>query len=516
MNSLLRRYREVVFVGVFLALPLLVYFARDQKRWLDRALMAFTAPVEKAIVVSVGGIIDAWGNYVWLRHTREDDFVLRKEMLQQRAELQLAAEITAENARLRGLLELADKSAPMKLLAAPVIAVGASPHSHTLRIGRGLSDGIKLGDAVISPDGIVGTITLATGGYADVQLIVAPQAAVPALSARTRGRSTVRGTGDLSRCHLDYALRTDELADGDILLTAGGAGFFPKGLKIGRVVDVQKRATGMFLGADVVPAVDFSRLDEVLVVLQAPSELAPPAGRSRAAPRPAPAAAALRRTGRLPVRRARVARAHPGQPQPPARRAPGPRPGHRRSAMTARNLLVIAVCFLAAILESTLPVLLPPALRSLRANLLLAVVLYLAFHDEWVQGAGLSFFTGCLSDLSAATPPGIYAFLAVLTFVIVRLTGSAFRADGGIQAAGVAFLASLVHALLATPDLQAALHRLHAHAPAQLAPERLRHRPLRHSHLRHPAPPRPEPAPRRRDAGARRPRPRALNSSREW
>ena len=276
MNSLLRRYREVVFVGVFLALPLLVYFARDQKRWLDRALMAFTAPVEKAIVVSVGGITDAWGNYVWLRHTREDDFLLRKQMLQQRAELQLAAEITAENARLRGLLELADKSAPMKLLAAPVIAVGASPHSHTLRIGRGLSDGIKLGDAVISPDGIVGTITLATGGYADVQLIVAPQAAVPALSARTRGRSTVRGTGDLSRCHLDYALRTDELADGDILVTAGGAGFFPKGLKIGRVVDVQKRATGMFLGADVIPAVDFSRLDEVLVVLQAPSELAPP------------------------------------------------------------------------------------------------------------------------------------------------------------------------------------------------------------------------------------------------
>jgi len=118
--------------------------------------------------------------------------------------------------------------------------------------------------------------------------------------------------------------------------------------------------------------------------------------------------------------------------------------------VTVRNLLIVAVCFLAAIVESTLPVLLPPALHSLRADLLLAVVLYLAFHDEWVQGAGLSFFTGCLSDLSAATPPGIYAFLAVLTFVIVRVTGSAFRAEGGIQAAAVAFVASLVHALLAT------------------------------------------------------------------
>ncbi len=275
LNSLLRRYREVVFVGLFLTLPLFVYFLRDQKRWLDRALIAFTAPIEHAIVVAVGGVTDVWGNYIWLVHTRAQDMALRQEMLRQRAELQLAGEITTENARLRGLLELADKSAPLKLLAAPVIAVGASPHSHTLRIGRGTNDGVQAGEAVIAPEGIVGTITLVTAGYADVQLIVAPQAAVPALSARTRGRSTVRGTGDLSRCHLDYALRTDELVEGDLLVTAGGAGFFPKGLRIGQVVNVQKRATGMFLGAEVVPAVDFSRLDEVLIVLSSPSELAP-------------------------------------------------------------------------------------------------------------------------------------------------------------------------------------------------------------------------------------------------
>ncbi len=118
--------------------------------------------------------------------------------------------------------------------------------------------------------------------------------------------------------------------------------------------------------------------------------------------------------------------------------------------MTLRNLLIVCVCFLVAVLESTIPVLLPPFMRSLRADLLLAVVLYLALHDEWVQGAGLSFFAGYLSDLSAATPAGIYAFLAVLTFVIVRTTASAFRADGGLEAAALAFVASLIHALFAT------------------------------------------------------------------
>ncbi len=73
--------------------------------------------------------------------------------------------------------------------------------------------------------------------------------------------------GDVTRCKLEYALRTDDLQDGDLLLTAGGPGFFPKGLPIGRAVNVAKRPTGMFTAADVIPAVSFSRLDEVLVVL---------------------------------------------------------------------------------------------------------------------------------------------------------------------------------------------------------------------------------------------------------
>ena len=275
VSTLFRSYREVVFVGVFLALPVLVYVSRDQKRWFDRGLMAFTAPVEQGITVAVGSVTDAWGKYIWLRKVRDQDFEIRRDLQHSKAGLQLAAEISQENIRLRGLLELADKSRPMKLVAAPVIAVGASPHSHTLRIARGAKEGIKTGQAVIAPEGIVGTVLLATDGYADVQLIVAPQAAVPAISARTRSRSTVRGTGDLARCHLDYALRKDELADGDLLITAGGSGFFPKGLNIGHVVDVQKRATGMFIGAEVIPSVDFSRLDEVLVVTDSPSDLAP-------------------------------------------------------------------------------------------------------------------------------------------------------------------------------------------------------------------------------------------------
>ena len=117
--------------------------------------------------------------------------------------------------------------------------------------------------------------------------------------------------------------------------------------------------------------------------------------------------------------------------------------------MNPRALLVLLVCLLATVFESTLPLLLPAFLREVRADLLLCVVLYLALHDDIVAGSALALVAGFFADLGSATPVGIYAFLAVLTFVVVRMTASAVRAEGGLQAAAVAFVASLAHALLA-------------------------------------------------------------------
>jgi cell shape-determining protein MreD len=77
-------------------------------------------------------------------------------------------------------------------------------------------------------------------------------------------------------------------------------------------------------------------------------------------------------------------------------------------------------------------------------------VLYLALHDDVVQGAALSAVAGYLSDLTSATPAFLYTFLAVLTFVLMRMFGTALKTEGGIQSAAVAFGASLVHSFIAT------------------------------------------------------------------
>lgn len=258
----------------FLAVPFAIFFARakhgHELNLFDRALVYVTAPAERTIVAAAYGTIDAFGGYLALQGVRDENFQLHAEVLRARQAEQQAGEYKAENERLKRLLDFADKQAPIRLLVAQVVAVGASPHSHSLRIARGSDDGVVKGAPVISPDGVVGTVAQTTGSYSDVQLITSPTSAVPAISERTRARSTVKGVGDNRRCRLAYALRTDDLQENDRLVTAPIPGFFPKGMRIGKVVGVEK-PQGMFIGADVAPAVDFSRLDEVMVVLaQAP------------------------------------------------------------------------------------------------------------------------------------------------------------------------------------------------------------------------------------------------------
>ena len=272
MGSILKRFREPIFVVALLAIPFVIFFVKAKKSHdinpVDRAIIALIAPVERTITVAWFGMIDTWKGYVALRGVRDENVRVRRENLRARSLDQQVSELKLENERLRHLLDYTDKQAPMRLMIAKIVAVGASPHSHTLRIARGEEDGVRKGDAVISPEGIVGTVAQVTGSYADVQLIVSPLSAVPAITQRTRSRSTVKGTGDISRCKLEYALRTDDMQEGDLLITAGGPGFFPQGLKVGRVTNVAKKPHGLFLDAEVVPAVDFSRLDEVSVVVE--------------------------------------------------------------------------------------------------------------------------------------------------------------------------------------------------------------------------------------------------------
>ncbi len=270
MLDFLRRYRELIVVAALLVLPLLLYLSgrkpEPDRNVFDRVILAIAAPLQKAVVSAAEAAQDLWHGYVYLVGVEEENVELRRRLLRLEAQVQRAEEIARENDRLRALLDLGRRST-RRAVAAPVVGVGTNPGLvRSIRLGQGEAAGVRVGDPVVTHAGVVGRVVSAGAGYADVLLLADPNSAVPVIVARSRARATVRGTGELSRAVLDHALRTDAIQEGDLLLTSGTGGIFPKGLPVGRVSDVQRKPYGMFQRATVIPAVDLSKVEEVLVL----------------------------------------------------------------------------------------------------------------------------------------------------------------------------------------------------------------------------------------------------------
>lgn len=274
----MKRYREPLFVLALLVVPF-VFFAANAKKdrtpnLLDRMVLAASAPIQTAIRAAFYGVADTWGSYVSLRGVREENERLRRRILRLEADNHVLAERAREADRLKELLSFQESRPEARFVAARVVAFGQSAAVRTIRIGKGLSDGVARGMPVLTAAGVVGTVTGATGSTADVRLLVDPNSVVAVQVARSRARANVRGLGtnDLARLKLDYMLRTDDLEEGDELVTSGTDGIFPKGLRLGRVTNIRRLPYGLYQAADVVPAVEFAKLDEVLVMVSGAGE----------------------------------------------------------------------------------------------------------------------------------------------------------------------------------------------------------------------------------------------------
>jgi rod shape-determining protein MreC len=113
---------------------------------------------------------------------------------------------------------------------------------------------------------VVGIIQRVTGSYADVVLVTDPNSRIGVKVQRSRVRATATGKGENRALHLDNALRTEDLKEGDELVTSGTDQVFPPGLTVGRITSVQRRSYGMVQSAEIAPAVDMTKLEEVLVI----------------------------------------------------------------------------------------------------------------------------------------------------------------------------------------------------------------------------------------------------------
>jgi rod shape-determining protein MreC len=159
-------------------------------------------------------------------------------------------------------------------MAAQVIGSSGSEQSRSLYIDKGENDGIKPDMAVITADGIVGKVLHAYPSTSLVLLISDQSSGVGAILEKTRLQGILKGTS-AGEVALEKVMSDETVPAGEMVLTSGGDGIFPKGLLVGRVTKVGA-GSDLFLNIRVRPAADLSRLEEVLVVTKIDERQAQP------------------------------------------------------------------------------------------------------------------------------------------------------------------------------------------------------------------------------------------------
>jgi rod shape-determining protein MreC len=282
--ALLKRYRDLILVAILLLVPLGIFFAHARKpserSRLDRAVVWLATPVEKAVAWTVTGALDAWHGYVALRgaHARARELSARVRDLELERQQLVATRGEAE--RLQRLLAFAEAGPGRRYVGARVIGIRlGTVGRQLLTVDRGADHGIAPMMPVVVADGVVGRVHAVSGGSADVLVLTDLNSSIAVRVERTRARANVRGLGKPDLCRLDFALRTEDMIDGDPLVTSGTDGVFPRGLPVGKVAQLAPLPHGLFQDARVVPAVDVTRLEEVLVVTswERPAEVMPAA-----------------------------------------------------------------------------------------------------------------------------------------------------------------------------------------------------------------------------------------------
>jgi rod shape-determining protein MreC len=227
--------------------------------------MEILSPFQRLYYGGVRAIRDLAQNYVFLVHLREENDQLRERVIElerQNAEL---TEIAVANERLRGFLSFT-KKIPKPTLPAELIGEDASSWFRTITINKGKIDGVDRGMVVVAAGGLVGHVTNTSRDVSKVLLITDYNSSVDAICQKSRARGIVQGKkGDL--CDLNYVARREDVSLGERVITSGLGGRFPKGLIVGTVSRVEKKAYGVFQKVEITPAVDFRKLEEVFVIL---------------------------------------------------------------------------------------------------------------------------------------------------------------------------------------------------------------------------------------------------------
>jgi rod shape-determining protein MreC len=258
---------RVVLALFALLLSVLFVLPTQSRNFLQRVgqpvAQVLALPI-RALAALDRSVRETWDGYVALREVYEENRGLKQEIQKLHRENSELRERAASSQRWAELLEF-KQGAPFQTVAAQVIGRDASNWYRGLVLNKGERDGVNVEMGVVTPAGAVGRVVKTTAFTAMVLLATDPHNALTGLIQRTRDEGIIEGSPH-GRLRMKYVPLLSPIQAGDRIVTSGLTGGFPKGLAIGTITRVDKTEGDLFQSAEIMPEVDFSRLEEVLVI----------------------------------------------------------------------------------------------------------------------------------------------------------------------------------------------------------------------------------------------------------
>ncbi|CAH2777450.1 MAG: Rod shape-determining protein MreC [uncultured Paraburkholderia sp.] len=251
---------------VVLALALLISDARFKTLEIVRGVLgAGLYPLQRAALVPRDVFMGAADLAVTSATLRSDNEKLRTKNLQLSQQANTAAELSAENAHLRALLQLWQR-ATTQSLPAEIQYDTRDPFTQKVVINRGAQQGIQNGSPVVNEDGVIGQVTHVFPLQAEVTLLTDKDQAVPVQIMRTGLRSVIYGTPKGDTLDLRFVPISADVQTGDELVTSGLDGVYPPGLPVAKVVRVDRQADTAFARVICLPIAPVRGARQLLVL----------------------------------------------------------------------------------------------------------------------------------------------------------------------------------------------------------------------------------------------------------
>ena len=260
-------FRKVFLVLFVIVLPLLSLNLQNKTlKWYFSPFISVVSNIQNVYSSFTRNIRDTTSLYLNLIDIKEENLKLKEEAVEINTLKIKLTETQIENERLEQLLKFKNDM-QQQSLAARVIAHDLLFGTHsTIRVNRGTQDGVEINQSAITPLGAVGVVFYAEKTFSDILVLTDNFSTIDAMVQRSRVRGVI--VGKRGSCVMQYLEKTDDVQNGDLIITTGLDNIFPKGTPIGHVIKVQKRGHDISQHVEVEPLINPHNLEEVLIILK--------------------------------------------------------------------------------------------------------------------------------------------------------------------------------------------------------------------------------------------------------